>query len=138
LKWFGGEDLGASPWNLRFKPRWMCVLRYTMCIYIDISCINMIYETCMMVGNYFQNILLKNQKKIINIKSWHVFLSRHVVTKFTIYDRKKKKSLRSLNRVTWWCGMSIHVILLRDLTISMSIFLNYKLLSATCHYPKQL
>jgi hypothetical protein len=54
LIWFGGEDLGASPWSLGFKPWWMCALMYVMCIYIDISCINMIYETCMMVMNIFK------------------------------------------------------------------------------------
>jgi len=61
--------------------------------------------------------------------------------KFTIYDfflKKVLKVLKVLKCVTWWCGMSIHVILPWDLIISMSIFLNYKLPSATCHYPKQL
>jgi len=54
LIWFGGEDLGASQWSFGFKPWWMCALMYVMCIYIDISCINMIYETCMMVMNIFK------------------------------------------------------------------------------------
>jgi hypothetical protein len=49
LKWFCGEHLDAFPRHLGFKPWWMHALMYMMCIYIDVSCINLIYETCMMV-----------------------------------------------------------------------------------------
>jgi hypothetical protein len=34
--------------------------------------------------------------------------------------------------------MLVHIILAWDVVISMSIFFNYKIPSATCHYPKQL
>ncbi len=48
MKWFAGEDCGASQWSLGFKPWWMYALMYVMCIFINVSCINMIYETCIM------------------------------------------------------------------------------------------
>jgi hypothetical protein len=47
---FGDENLGAFSWSLGFKPWWMCALMYIMCIHIDVICINMTYETYMMVG----------------------------------------------------------------------------------------
>jgi hypothetical protein len=42
-------------------------------------------------SGYFQNISLKNQKKKINIKSWHTMKNLQSLT--------KKKSLRSLKCV---------------------------------------
>jgi hypothetical protein len=58
-----------------------------------LSCINMIYETCMMVSEYLQNILLnksKNNNIITNIKSWHAFLSHYVVKNFQFVTETKK------------------------------------------------
>jgi hypothetical protein len=69
----------------------MCVNVHNVYIH-DVSCINMIYETCMMVSEYFQNILLNNSKNnhIINIiKSWHVFLSHYVVKQSVIVTKKR-------------------------------------------------
>jgi hypothetical protein len=59
---FGGEDLiSASSWSFGFKPWWMHALMYVMCMYIDISCINMIYKTCMMLVNILK-IFIKKSK----------------------------------------------------------------------------
>ncbi len=38
------KELGASLRGLGFKPCWMCALRYVMCIYIDVSCTNVIHK----------------------------------------------------------------------------------------------
>jgi len=57
LKWFGGEDLGASPWNLGFEPWWIRALMYVMCIVYVHWCINVynkVYKTCMMMVNIFK------------------------------------------------------------------------------------
>jgi hypothetical protein len=96
MKWFGGEDLGASPWSLGFKPWWLCVLSYVMCIYIDVSCINMIYETCMMTMNIFKIYILKIHIYIyiyiVNIKSRHAVRNLQSLT-------EKTKTLKNLKRV---------------------------------------
>jgi hypothetical protein len=63
-------------------------------VYIrDVSRINMIYETCMMVSEYLQNILLnksRNNNIKNNIKLWHVFLSHYVMKNLQSVTPKKK------------------------------------------------
>jgi hypothetical protein len=54
-----GEDLGMHLHEVLGSNLDECVLMYVMCIYIDASCINMIYKTCMMVVNIFKTFCLK-------------------------------------------------------------------------------
>jgi hypothetical protein len=53
----------VSTWNLDD----MRALMYVMCIYIDVSCINMVYETCAMMVNNLKMFCSKtpNQTQII-------------------------------------------------------------------------
>jgi hypothetical protein len=66
-------------------------------VYIhDVSCINMIYETCMMVSEYLQNIVLnksRNNNNKNNIKLWHLFLSHYAMKKLQFMTQKKKKKV---------------------------------------------
>jgi hypothetical protein len=138
-------SLVVKPWCISMKS-WVHTLM-NVCInvcnvYIH-WCIMYKYDVWNMYddGEYLQNILLKKSKNnnIIIIKSWHVFLSWHAmkilhfVTRIFFF-----KCWKNLKHVTWWCGMSTHIILPWDLVISMSIFKNDKLPSATYHYLKQL
>jgi len=67
----------------------MCVLMYVMCTYIDVSYINMMYETCVMVVNIFKIFCLK-KSYIYIIESQHVFLSWHAMKNLQFMTPKKK------------------------------------------------
>ncbi len=56
----------------------------------------MIYETCMMVSEYLQNIVLnksRNNNNKNNIKLWHLFLSHYAMKKLQFMTQKKKKKV---------------------------------------------
>jgi hypothetical protein len=100
LKWFGVEGLGASPWNLGFKLWRICAYMYVMCIHIDVIMYKYGIWNMYDDGQYFQNILLRkpNANNNNNIKSWHVFLSRHVMK---IYNLWLKKKVKKCYMMTW-------------------------------------
>ncbi len=110
LKLFSGVDLGASPWNLGFKPWWMHALMYVVCIYIDVSCIHVVYEACVMMVNIFKNVLLKKSKPNTN--------KNHSM--YFCHGMPWKNYNPWLNFICLLCGMLIHVILPWDVILSIS------------------
>jgi hypothetical protein len=131
------------PWCISIKS-WVQTLM-NVCINVhnvyihDVSCINMIYETSMMVSEYFQNILLNksNNNNILILLNHGMYFCHIMLWKIYNLWPKQKKTLNFFKCVTWW-WMSIHVILPWDFIISMSKKFNYKLHSAICKYSKQL
>ncbi len=71
----------------------VCVNACNVYIYIDVSCINMIYEICRMVINIFK-IFFNPKNDIINIKSQHTFMSwhamKHLESMTSFFKRLKK------------------------------------------------
>jgi hypothetical protein len=82
------------PMKIGFKHWWMRAWIYVMCIYIDVSCINMVYKIHMMMANIFY-IYIYIYKPNINIT---IILNHNMLwKKFKQLPKKKgKKNIKNM------------------------------------------